>query len=224
MPSGSAWCRAVTTAPSRFGAAAGPTLVRHIGVHCDLPRPSHAAAIMFCLFACRARLPGSQRLQASTWRHTHSAFARACCPWRAGEQQWTLLSTLSGFHDRTIFSVDWSKQGLIASGCADNAIRIFGQEGGGEQDQVDSAAATPGVWGLFMQQDSSRRPATGSSSDKASSSSDSGVATFRLLSTRQPAHPLDVNCVRWHPTDPTLLASAGDDCCIKLWRWHAAPT
>ncbi|KAI3433638.1 hypothetical protein D9Q98_003447 [Chlorella vulgaris] len=147
-----------------------------------------------------------------------------CCRADSGEQQWTLLSTLSGFHDRTIFSVDWSKQGLIASGCADNAIRIFGQEGGGEQDQVDSAAATPGVWGLFMQQDSSRRPATGSSSDKASSSSDSGVATFRLLSTRQPAHPLDVNCVRWHPTDPTLLASAGDDCCIKLWRWHAAPT
>ncbi len=35
------------------------------------------------------------------------------------------MCTLSGFHKRTIFSVDWSPSGLIASGCADDASRIF---------------------------------------------------------------------------------------------------
>eukprot|EP00798_Chlamydomonas_sp_ICE-L_P016722 gene16722-22989_t len=33
------------------------------------------------------------------------------------------------------------------------------------------------------------------------------------------AHASDVNCVRWHPTDQALMASAGDDGVIHLWRW-----
>uniref|UniRef100_A0A9I9CWM7 Probable cytosolic iron-sulfur protein assembly protein CIAO1 homolog n=1 Tax=Cucumis melo TaxID=3656 RepID=A0A9I9CWM7_CUCME len=33
--------------------------------------------------------------------------------------------TLSGYHDRTIFSVHWSRNGIIASGAADDAIRLF---------------------------------------------------------------------------------------------------
>ena len=40
-----------------------------------------------------------------------------------------------------------------------------------------------------------------------------------------PTHTLqDVNCVRWHPTDPTLLASAGDDGRVKLWRCLLPPS
>ncbi|PIA59059.1 hypothetical protein AQUCO_00400131v1 [Aquilegia coerulea] len=38
---------------------------------------------------------------------------------------WRHLCTLSGFHDRTIFSVHWSREGVIASGAADDAIRLF---------------------------------------------------------------------------------------------------
>jgi hypothetical protein len=32
------------------------------------------------------------------------------------------------------------------------------------------------------------------------------------------SHDSDVNCVAWHPSDPRLLASAGDDGCVRLWR------
>ncbi|KAK4392072.1 protein CIA1 [Sesamum angolense] len=42
-----------------------------------------------------------------------------------GNAPWNHLSTLSGYHDRTIFSVHWSRDGIIASGAADDAIRLF---------------------------------------------------------------------------------------------------
>ncbi|KAL9397433.1 hypothetical protein Peur_011686 [Populus x canadensis] len=35
------------------------------------------------------------------------------------------LCTLSGYHDRTIFSVHWSREGIIASGAADDGLRFF---------------------------------------------------------------------------------------------------
>jgi hypothetical protein len=110
-----------------------------------------------------------------------------CRAIHAGEHRWKLLTTLSGYHDRTIFSVDWSKDGLIATGCADNAIRVF-SEAGGEGPQ--------GVRELFLKQ------------------------AFSMACRREQAHPTDVNCVRWHPTEPGLLASAGDDCTIRIWRYQ----
>ncbi|XP_076958295.1 protein CIA1-like [Bidens hawaiensis] len=38
---------------------------------------------------------------------------------------WCHLCTMSSYHDRTIFSVHWSRDGIIATGAADNAIRLF---------------------------------------------------------------------------------------------------
>eukprot|EP01117_Protostelium_nocturnum_P010724 TRINITY_DN3861_c0_g1_i1.p1 TRINITY_DN3861_c0_g1~~TRINITY_DN3861_c0_g1_i1.p1 ORF type:complete len:195 (+),score=65.03 TRINITY_DN3861_c0_g1_i1:1457-2041(+) len=35
------------------------------------------------------------------------------------------LCTITGFHTRTIFSVDWSEEDLIATGSGDNYIRVF---------------------------------------------------------------------------------------------------
>ncbi|XP_027350551.1 protein CIA1 isoform X2 [Abrus precatorius] len=42
-----------------------------------------------------------------------------------GFAPWRHLCTLSGYHDRTIFSVHWSREGIFASGAADDAIRLF---------------------------------------------------------------------------------------------------
>ena len=44
--------------------------------------------------------------------------------------------------------------------------------------------------------------------------------SFQLSIRKLDAHPTDVNCVRWHPKDPSLLASAGDDGCIRLWGYQ----
>ncbi|KAL3825768.1 hypothetical protein ACJIZ3_021797 [Penstemon smallii] len=42
-----------------------------------------------------------------------------------GNADWRHLCTLSGYHDRTIFSVHWSRDGIISTGAADDAIRLF---------------------------------------------------------------------------------------------------
>ena len=46
----------------------------------------------------------------------------------------------------------------------------------------------------------------------------SSTPTYDQAIHMENAHTADVNCVQWHPQDPTLLASAGDDGSIKLWR------
>ncbi|GMH28724.1 hypothetical protein Nepgr_030567 [Nepenthes gracilis] len=47
---------------------------------------------------------------------------------------WKHLCTISGYHDRTIFSVHWSRNGIIASGAADDAIRLFAENKSCELD------------------------------------------------------------------------------------------
>ncbi|CAM6101588.1 unnamed protein product [Calypogeia fissa] len=96
---------------------------------------------------------------------------------------WKHLYTISGYHDRTIFSVHWSRaNGLIASGAADDCLRIFA-----EDRMVESSL--PG-----------------------------GGSAFSMVVKKEKAHSTDVNCVRWHPTHPRLLASAGDDGTVKIWE------
>ncbi|MCO5593973.1 hypothetical protein L7F22_047992 [Adiantum nelumboides] len=93
------------------------------------------------------------------------------------------LCTVSGYHNRTIFSVDWSKNmGFIATAAGDDCIRIFSED----------------------------------SNDKTTL--DSGSPTYKMLLRKEKAHSTDVNCVRWHPQESSLLASAGDDSTVKVWR------
>ncbi|KAH7447848.1 hypothetical protein KP509_01G123800 [Ceratopteris richardii] len=95
---------------------------------------------------------------------------------------WKHLCTISGYHDRTIFSVHWSKaSGLIATGAGDDCIRIFSEE----------------------------------SNEKSTLGGD---LTYKMVLKKEKAHITDVNCVRWHPQEASLLASAGDDGVVKIWK------
>ena len=80
----------------------------------------------------------------------------------------------------------------LLAGCSDNGLRIFE-----EVQSIDSDAAS-------LDPSSFQQP------------------SFKMFVHREQAHDFDVNCVRWHPKDPLLLASAGDDNSVKLWRYTPA--
>ncbi|KAL5196987.1 hypothetical protein ABZP36_000499 [Zizania latifolia] len=42
--------------------------------------------------------------------------------------------------------------------------------------------------------------------------------SYRLILKKEKAHDMDINCVRWCPQDPRMLASASDDGTVKLWE------
>ena len=52
---------------------------------------------------------------------------------------------------------------------------------------------------------------------------DHAAAAFQLALTKQQAHNADVNCVRWSPKDPRLLATAGDDNTVRIWQYRPDP-
>uniref|UniRef100_M4C0Y6 Probable cytosolic iron-sulfur protein assembly protein CIAO1 homolog n=1 Tax=Hyaloperonospora arabidopsidis (strain Emoy2) TaxID=559515 RepID=M4C0Y6_HYAAE len=101
-------------------------------------------------------------------------------------KQWKQTSTLSDYHERTIFSVDWTKQGdYLVTGAGDNAIRVF------QRSHLSSS--------------------------------------FDLVVEQKQAHASDINCVRWssqqwqqddHGKKSLLLASAGDDALVHIWKFH----
>ena len=49
---------------------------------------------------------------------------------------WKCVCTLSGYHDRTIYDVDWNHlDGCLATACGDDAIRIFKEEETSDKNQ-----------------------------------------------------------------------------------------
>lgn len=95
------------------------------------------------------------------------------CQEQSGRGGWKAACVVCEAHTRPIYSIDWSKTtGAIATGSADDSIKLFRWEGN----------------------------------------------QLKELCTKTNAHQSDVNCVCWHPQDPTLLASCGDDGLIKIWK------
>lgn len=44
--------------------------------------------------------------------------------------------------------------------------------------------------------------------------------SYSLVTRVDQAHTADINCVKWHPIDPSLLITCGDDDLIKLWSYQ----
>ena len=79
--------------------------------------------------------------------------------------------------------------------------------------QPDGQPSTPEAGGVQQQQQQQQV------SQPLPAPSGGGGAWEQLCSVRE-AHSGDVNCVRWNPADPSMLASAGDDGLVKIWRLH----
>lgn len=110
-------------------------------------------------------------------------------------------ASLTGHHDRTIYSVGWSVDGYLATGSADNGIKVFSVAG-------VTCREAEGEEG-------------GEVCDDIVGDDDGHGQRCRLVCSIPEAHcNADVNCVRWHPRNREVLASAGDDGVVKLWRWR----
>lgn len=48
----------------------------------------------------------------------------------------------------------------------------------------------------------------------------SDAPLFAVDTSADGAHNGDVNCVRWHPRDGSILASTGDDGTVRIWRYR----
>ncbi|RHY33726.1 hypothetical protein DYB32_001449, partial [Aphanomyces invadans] len=112
--------------------------------------------------------------------------------------EWSKVDALVGYHPRAVFSIHWNPTtNVLATGCGDDGIRLF---------QVNG---TSGKFELAFQQ---VRAHAGISPATRMRDAWRGRVTFWFAVVG------DVNCVRWCPTDPTLLVSAGDDANVRLWR------
>lgn len=126
---------------------------------------------------------------------------------------WRRGAVIQGHHARPIYSVDWSPAApladgedgseaatdLLATGDGSNGIKIFAPTLPGGRDGAAQVA------------------------EQGLAAAGGALASWALAGSREQAHSADVNCVRWHPTQPGLLASAGDDNLVKLWHVERRP-
>lgn len=57
-------------------------------------------------------------------------------PTVGNDSAWKNVCTISGYHNRTIFDVDWSPlTGRLVTGCGDDCIRVFAEEEGSDKNQ-----------------------------------------------------------------------------------------
>ena len=150
------------------------------------------------------------------------------------------MSTLSGYHDRTIFSVDWSKHNLIATGkflislclfcceakvlislrcCLECLEKLQSQMAGFCMYWLLQITSRDNTLGFDVgSQDNGVRIFTISLPEKTPERTLRGSPVIELLHHNAAAHTSDVNCVRWHPTKPQLLASTSDDNSLRIWN------
>ena len=55
-----------------------------------------------------------------------------------GEPGWKCDATLAGHHCRAVYSVDWSRAGMLATGGGDDTIRVFKEGSDGWECEVTS--------------------------------------------------------------------------------------
>jgi len=157
--------------------------------------------------------------------------------WRdAGDGDWDADTTLPSAHaGETVWSVAWrpGDGGALATAGGDGGVRVWvraeEKKGGGDGGDWRLAAAAVGGHGgrPAFDLDWGEAGIASCGGDDAvrvwgvaeSEGGGAGEATrLPLVAAASPSPPCEVNCVRWCPTDPGLLAAACDDGAVRLWR------
>jgi len=179
----------------------------------------------------------SQDVKCVTWHPTgpllaSSSYDDSVRLFRQELGDWTNHATLTG-HSSTVWCVAFDPTGCkLASVSDDCTTRIW------QSDQADPCKAEWRCAAVLSGDHERAVTSCAWSCDShllATASSDNSVCVYRdrgqsaagaetllprftLLLRLRDAHSEDVNCVAFHPQQPLLLATAGDDGFVKLWQ------
>lgn len=147
--------------------------------------------------------------------------------WGDDGDDWSCRATLGGFSS-TVWDVRFAAapdgaRRLVACG-ADRAVRVYVEaaprewvlsaalEGAHARAIYSCDAAPDGRGGQLI--------ATGGGDDRLAVSvyGAAPAAALATVAVEDKAHAGDVNSARFHPKDASILATAGDDATVKVWR------
>ena len=156
--------------------------------------------------------------------------------WQDDDDDWACVATLKG-HTSTVWglAIGSRDDGLVS--CSDDGTLIVWKSanGEGQYDKWRSVARLEGYHtSTVYSVDWSRE-----SGAIVSGGADDAIRVFKedpeqpqgwaldapsfVCETHVPkAHDSDVNCVRWNPVRPHLLASAGDDQMVRVWAFRGS--
>ena len=190
----------------------------------------HAADVKTCSFDCAEASPSYNDLASASYDDKIKLWTSD-----GGDDDWICYATLDG-HESTVWDLQWLHSSMLLSASADHTIRFWQRRSHTKDDCVtyDNAATYPdahGQWPIYsLDTAKSSTASTGGWALVATGGGDNAIRIFRLdpdtpgtptfvpLYASIKAHTADVNCVRFHPTRPDLLASAGDDGLVHLWH------
>lgn len=164
--------------------------------------------------------------------------------WAEEAGDWYCAATISGVHSDTIWSITLSPSaGRLVSGSADGSIAIFKCYTSQEKKSLSlvSDNGENGMWkcvGTLPNAHAgsiysvSYAPNRAGHGRIASAGEDSKIQVFREVGASTSDSPKfvsevsaytdhgDVNCVCWHPTDGSILATASDDGTVEIWKFQ----
>ncbi len=125
-----------------------------------------------------------------------------------------------GGHASSVWAVAFRPDGGAMASVSDDGSMRFWHAGHGAP--VRFAAALPdahsrAVFAVDWSPDGARVASAGGDNALRVWAPPDGAAGVALVAQAAQAHPADVNSVRWHPRRHGWLATAGDDCVVRIW-------
>ncbi|XP_053822481.1 probable cytosolic iron-sulfur protein assembly protein CIAO1 [Vidua chalybeata] len=153
--------------------------------------------------------------------------------YREDEDDWVCCATLEG-HTSTVWAVAWERSGQRLVSCSDDrTLRVWQRSpahGGGTEHSWQCVCTLSGYHGRSIYDVAwchlTGAVATACGDDavrvfeEVAPASPGSPVTFGLAAHVPRAHAQDANGVAWHPREPGLLASCGDDGDVAFWRYQ----
>uniref|UniRef100_A0A8C3UE56 Probable cytosolic iron-sulfur protein assembly protein CIAO1 n=1 Tax=Catharus ustulatus TaxID=91951 RepID=A0A8C3UE56_CATUS len=196
------------------------------------PRRSHSHALLSPMSRlCHSCVPCPQLLASASYDDTVRLY-------REDDDDWVCCATLEG-HTSTVWAVAWERSGQRLVSCSDDrTLRVWersesgeGQgQGSGTEHSWKCVCTLSGYHGRSIYDVAwchlTGAVATACGDDavrvfeEVAAVAPGDAVTFSLAAHVPRAHAQDANGVAWHPREPGLLASCGDDGDIAFWHYQ----